>query len=211
MKSGVIVEDHPAAQRWLTEALQAAFPAISIRLAASVEDALALLTDGLPEIALVDLNLPDGSGIEVISRLNTLAPKTITVVATIYDDDDHIFPALRAGAKGYILKEQRKEEISRMLQGIAQGEPPLSPAISQRLISYFSHHGQEQVSQTRLTERERQVLRLIAQGQNLLAVAEKLGVTRNTVATQVKSIYRKLDISSRAEAALIAAKLGLSC
>jgi DNA-binding NarL/FixJ family response regulator len=211
MNSGYIVEDHESAQQWLSEALQQAMPSIRIQLAATIAEAHGLLDSAYPEIALVDLNLPDGSGIEVIERINRESPETTIVVTTIYDDDAHLFPALRAGANGYILKEQRKEEISKILQGITRGEAPLSPTISQRLISYFAANnvviGGTEVSS--LSEREKQVLSLIARGDSLQRVAESLGVTRNTIATQVKSIYRKLNISSRAEAALAASRMGV--
>ena len=211
MKSSYIVEDHPSAQRWLTEAVEAAYPGVSVATADTVESAHRLLDRGGPDIALVDLNLPDGSGIEIIARISRDFPQAVTVVATIYDDDDHLFPALRAGAKGYILKEQRKEEISALLQGIARGSPPLSPAISQRMIEYFSglEREKEEAVDNPLSEREQQVLALIAHGLNLHTVAEQLGVTRNTIATQVKSIYSKLNISTRAEAAIAATRLGL--
>jgi DNA-binding NarL/FixJ family response regulator len=211
MHSGYIVEDHASAQKWLAAALQNAFPGISMQLASTMEEAHELLNSGYPEIALVDLNLPDGSGIEVIERLNRESPATITVVTTIYDDDEHLFPALRAGARGYILKEQRKEEISRLLRGIINGEPPLSPSISQRMIRYFA--GNEVMmpmpGTSLLSEREREVLSQIALGLSLKDVAAKLGVTHNTIATQVKSIYSKLNISSRAEAALAASRMGI--
>ena len=209
--SGVIVEDHASAQQWLSEALKNAFPGIGVQLVATVEEAHNLLNKGYPDIALIDLNLPDGSGIEIIERINRDSPGTATVVTTIYDDDEHLFPALRAGARGYILKEQRKDEISRLLQGIVKGEPPLSPAISQRMLSYFatSTAHMSVKKENPLTEREQQVLSLIAKGQSLNVAATELGVTRNTVATQVKSIYSKLNISSRAEAAIAAAKMGV--
>lgn len=209
MHSGYILEDHHSAQKWLSEALDAAFPGIKTDIAATLEEAHQLLDERKPGIALVDLNLPDGSGIEFIERLRNESPETIAIVATIYDDDDHLFPALRAGAKGYILKEQRKEEISRLLQGITRGEAPLSPAISQRLLNYFSEPPSSQPIVDGLTEREKEVLSLIAHGRSLNEAAEKLGVTRNTVASQVKSIYSKLNISSRAEAAIAASKMGM--
>lgn len=209
MHSGYIIEDHTSAQQWLNEALSSAFPTIKASIAATLEEAHLLLDKAKPEIALVDLNLPDGSGIEFIERIRNESPETITIVTTIYDDDDHLFPALRAGAQGYILKEQRKEEISRLLQGIARGEPALSPAISQRMLNYFSDISVPPPAFDGLTEREKQVLALIARGQSLNEAAEQLGVTRNTVASQVKSIYSKLNISSRAEAAIAASKMGM--
>lgn len=210
MNSGLILEDHLSAQKWLTEALEASFPSIELTLADTVKEADALLDKSYPDVALIDLNLPDGSGISVIERISRESPATVSVVTTIYDDDDHLFPALRAGARGYILKEQRKEEITRLLQGIVKGQPPLSPAISQRLLSYFSQSSAEHDDASILTEREKEVLGIIAQGKSLKEAALMLGVTRNTVATQVKSIYSKLNISSRAEAAIAASRMGMT-
>lgn len=204
-----LVEDHPHAQRWLWDALEQAFPGISVEVAADCAQGHALLDKQNPDIALIDLNLPDGNGIELIARIRTESPKTVVVVTTIYDDDEHLFPALEAGAKGYILKEQKTEEIARLLQGILRGEPPLSPVIAQRLISYFSKDKTKQGDKALLTEREREVLAIIATGKSLSEAAKLLGVTRNTVASQVKSIYSKLNISSRAEAAIAAARMGL--
>jgi DNA-binding NarL/FixJ family response regulator len=213
MKTGLIIEDHQSAQQWLRDALAAAFPGIAISLASSLAEANARLDAAFPEIALVDLNLPDGNGVDLIARINTESPNTATIVTTIYDDDDHLFPALRAGANGYILKEQRKEEICRLLQGIVSGEPPLSPGISQRMLNYFasidSPPEMEQEQVHILTQRERKVLSVIAQGHSLKEASKLLGVSHNTVATQVKSIYSKLNISSRAEAALAASKMGI--
>ncbi len=211
MNNGYIIEDHVAAQQWLQEALEMAFPGIAIATVGTVAEAHALLDDATPDIALVDLNLPDGSGLEIIQRISTDSPHTATVVTTIYDDDHYLFPALRAGARGYILKEQRKEEISGLLQGIVKGEPPISPQISQRMLNYFSAMSEplplERASS--LTDREREVLSIIARGCSLAEAASQLGVTRNTIATQVKSIYNKLNISSRAEAALAATQMGI--
>jgi len=211
MNSGYIIEDHTLAQEWLRESLEDAFPGINTSVASTIEEANALLDEGFPEIALVDLNLPDGSGIEIITRINFESPNTSTIVATIYDDDDHLFPALRAGAKGYILKEQRKEEISLLLQGIMNGEPPLSPGISHRLLNYFSsmNSPRQVVKDHGLTNRELEVLSVIAQGHSLNEVASILDVSRNTTATHVKNIYSKLNITSRAEAALAASAMGI--
>lgn len=212
MKSGLIIEDHVSAQQWLTESLQNAFPGIVTNVAATLAEAHAILnTAGYPDIALVDLNLPDGNGVELISRLNIESQQTACIVTTIYDDDDHLFPALRAGANGYILKEQRREEIGRLLQGIINGEPPLSPGISQRMLKYFASLDAPKTVESCqiLTQRERKVLSVIGQGHSLREAASLLHVSHNTVATQVKSIYSKLKISSRAEAALAASRMGI--
>lgn len=208
MNNALIIEDVSDAQVWLGDALQNAYPGIQIQIASSLTEALALIDSELFDIALVDLNLPDGSGIDAIHRLKALKPNTITVVVTIYDDDNHLFPALQAGAQGYLLKDQSKHQISRSLKGVANGEPPLSPAIARRLLNYFGQ-STEIDEDVKLTPREQEVLVLIAKGTKLADVAEMLSISYHTVAGYVKEIYRKLNVSSRAEAALEASRLGL--
>ena len=164
------------------------------------------------DLALCDLGLPDGDGTEVVARLRELQPEALSVVVTIHDDDEHLFPALQAGAYGYILKEQPRELITEQLQRIAQGEPPLSPSIARKLIKYFASMAKPQTDNlpvVSLTEREREVLLRVAKGYTLPEIGVQLGLSRHTIADYVKQIYRKLNVSSRAEAALEAQRLGL--
>lgn len=207
MKTGLIIEDVPDAQLWLGDALRDAIDGLDIRCAATLKQALEVCAQQRFDIALVDLNLPDGSGVDAIRRIKRQFPETLCIVVTIYDDDTHLFPALQAGAQGYLLKDQSKQQITRRLKGIAEGEPPLSPAIARRLLGHFGDHSLP--GEGNLTAREREVLSLIAKGIKLAEVAGMLEISRHTVAGYVKEIYRKLDISSRAEATLEAARLGL--
>lgn len=207
MKHGLIVEDLPASATWLAEALQTAFPDIQARTVGTLNDAQVAVAEQLPDIALVDLGLPDGSGTDLIRSLAALAPRCTTIVSTVYADDRHLFPALRAGASGYLLKDQPREAVIRALQGIAAGEPPLSPKIAKRLLQMFA--SQPVTADNPLTDRETEVLTLVAKGYRLPDLASQLGVSRHTVASHIKAIYRKLNISSRAEATLEAARLGL--
>jgi len=211
MLKGLVVEDLPAPALWLAAVLQEAFPGITVDRAASLAEARATLKQRLPDIALVDLGLPDGSGTDLIRELATAHSECQIVVTTIYADDRHLFPALRAGATGYLLKDQPKEKVIASLRGIANGEPPLSPVIAQRLLRIFGgpQGGVAESDAPRLSNRERETLILIAKGYKLAEVSLQLGVTRNTAAGFIKSIYRKLNISSRAEATLEAARLGL--
>lgn len=212
MKHGIIIEDLPPAQEWLRDVVLTAYPEINLHLGQSVQDGLSLIAAHAPDLALIDLNLPDGSGIEIIQAITAKHPQTYTIVSTIYDDDQHLFPALRAGARGYLLKEQRKDQLVKLLKGIVNGEPPLSPSISQRLLQYFSPASPEVINRSEaisLTRREQEVLSIIAKGHNLNDAAELLAVSRNTVATHVKNIYSKLNISSRAEAAQMASQMGI--
>jgi DNA-binding NarL/FixJ family response regulator len=130
------------------------------------------------------------------------------VVATIYDDDQHVFPALRAGAHGYVLKEQSREVLARLLTGIVSGEPPLSPSIARKMLRFFNPAPTPD-DEAGLSPREEEVLRLIAKGYTLAAVGDLLKISRHTVAGYVKALYRKLNVTSRAEATLEAARRGI--
>jgi DNA-binding NarL/FixJ family response regulator len=143
-----------------------------------------------------------------------MQPDAQSVVVTIHDDDEHLFPALQAGAFGYILKEQARELITEQLQRISQGEPPLSPSIARRVMAYFSAKAKPQsqanaMPSVNLTDRESEVLLRVAKGYTLPEIGVQLGLSRHTIADYVKQIYRKLNVSSRAEAALEAQRLGL--
>ncbi|MDE2148277.1 MAG: response regulator transcription factor [Gammaproteobacteria bacterium] len=208
MNRGLVVEDLESSVAWLSRALQGAFPGIEVRTAGTLAEAGRLLGEFTPEIALVDLGLPDGSGVDLIARAGRECANCCCIVTTIYADDAHLFPALRAGAGGYLLKDQPVERVIEQLQAIDRGEPPLSPAIAQRLLRVFAPETAEN-DDARLTPRERETLVLIAKGYRLPEVSANLGVTRNTAAGLIKSIYRKLKVSSRAEAALEAARMGL--
>lgn len=154
--------------------------------------------------------MPDGSGIDLVREISQNSPDTYCVIATIYDDDDHLFAALQAGAQGYLLKEQPKGELLKRLQGILLGEPPLSPAVARRVLRHFQKEVQNNPKQsTKLSNRETEVLTLIAKGLNRTDIAELLGITSNTAAGYIKTIYQKLNISSRAEATLEASRMGL--
>ncbi|QDX82316.1 DNA-binding response regulator [Denitratisoma sp. DHT3] len=208
MQHGFILEDLPESQVWLRQALSSSFPGIAIVVAETLQEAGSLLRNGpAPDIALIDLGLPDGSGVEIIELTQRLSPPTLCIVTSIYDDDGHVFPALRAGAQGYLLKDQPIDSIVQALQGIAAGEPPLSPAIARRMLTFFNRASV--ASTSALTVRETEVLRFIAKGMTQAETARLLGISQHTVSGYVKDLYRKLNVSSRAEAALLARDMGL--
>ncbi|MBW8310992.1 MAG: response regulator transcription factor, partial [Rhizobium sp.] len=164
-----------------------------------------------PDLGVVDRGLPDGSGVDLIRELAQRHPACTRVVTTLFGDDAHVFPALRAGAHGYLLKDQPADRLGAALDGIRRGEPPLSPAIAQRLLRAFGA-APEPVPPSGgepLTAREREVLVLVSKGCRLPELADRLQISRHTVSDHLKNIYRKLDINSRAEAALEAVRLGL--
>lgn len=210
----LLLEDLPEIRSWLRSLVLMVFPGAQVSEAARVHDALELVSALRFDIALIDLGLPDGSGVQVVERLREQQPEAQSVVVTIHDDDEHLFPALQAGAFGYILKEQPREMITEQLHRISQGEPPLSPAIARRVMAHFSVKRKPQVpsemlQQVALTDRETEVLLRVAKGYTLPEIGVQLGLSRHTIADYVKQIYRKLNVSSRAEAALEAQRLGL--
>lgn len=210
-RSALILDDLPACIAWLHQALERAFPGIAIATAASLAEARSRIAElATLDLALVDLGLPDGDGTTLIPRIRQQRPDVVTVVTTVFDDDAHLFPALSAGAAGYLLKDEAVDALAQRLRGIVEGQPPLSPSIARRLLRHFQPLPAPTVALVQsLTPRESEVLRLIAKGYSVPEAAELLGLTRNTVAGYVKDIYRKLDVGSRAEATLEASRRGL--
>lgn len=204
----LVVDDLAEARQWLVTALQTAFPGIEVETAASLSEAFAKI-DPPPPLALIDLGLPDGNGTQLIEALRARGANTLCIVSTVFDDDAHLFPALRAGAQGYVLKDGDRHTLAGMLLGIAAGQPPLSPSIARRLLRHFQPIQTAQQEEATLTARETDVLRLTAKGLTLQGVADALDISRHTVSGYLKDIYRKLSVSTRAEATLEAARRGL--
>ena len=210
MKSALIVEDHEPSQRFFSEIVEATFPGISVDTVATLEDAeRRIVANSYYNLALVDLSLPDGSGVDLISIISEQCPETYCLVITIFDDDRHILAAIKAGARGYVLKDQSREDLINRFKGIAKGEPPVSPTVLRRLFRYLRTDNPRGETQTRLTAREQEVLTLMAKGLSRKEIAVALTMRDNTAAGHIKSIYKKLNVSSRAEATLEAVRFGL--
>jgi len=206
----LIVEDISEAMTSLIRIVQSAFPEARLETARSVKEARFLITQRPWSMALVDIGLPDGSGLDLVRLFSDLAPETVCVVSTVLGDDGHIVAALSAGAQGYILKGQPEPVLLRQLMQIQHGVPPLSPTIARRIMEHFQRTGPVDTESNGLTGRELEVLSLLAKGLRNADVAVALELAESTIATHIKSIYRKLGISSRAEAALHATRLGLA-
>ena len=205
----LIVEDHDDTRHWWEEHISEAFPKARAMGAATIGEAQALLEKEEFSLALVDINLPDGSGIDLVREMGQTHPDVYCVISTIFDDDEHLFSALRAGAQGYLIKEQPWDQQIQQLKAVLHGQPPLSPGIARRILTHFSRRNGGQESTEALTDRERDVLQLIAKGYSRPEVAKMLGLTQNTVASYTKVIYQKLNISRRAEAVIEGIRLGL--
>lgn len=207
MHSILIVDDHSYARSLLREIVQSIFEHAIIEEAATISHAKQIIKKRSFNLALVDISLPDGNGVDLVKDIINSNAETYIVMATIYDDDQHLFDSLRAGASGYLLKDLSKEELKNQISGILQGRPPLSSSIARRLLSYFKQSTHSAKHQ--LTPRETEVLRLIGKGFSRLEVANELTISVNTAAEHIQNIYQKLNINTRAEAALEACRLGL--
>ena len=208
IESILILEDTPETLRWLIDVTNGAYPAAQVTTAANLSDAKTAVHDQVFDLAIVDLGLPDGSGIDLIDLIREKQQSTFIVVATIYDDDKHLFQALRAGANGYILKDDDRDSIGSYLAGIEKSQTPFSPKSMDQMLNHFHQQGEAR-RESNLTKREEEVLILIAKGYNAAATASMLNITENTAKGYIKDIYAKLGVTSRAEATAYAIKRNL--
>ena len=205
--AALIVEDIDSTLKWLEQTLLVAFPEIEINMATSCAEAVHSLEHCTFDLVLLDLGLPDGSGLDLIAPLRaSQGDQCNIVITTIFDDDKHLVKALQQGANGYLLKDDDTEAFVKQLQGLLQDRPPVSTRSLSRLLNKMQPDSSPGVE---LTTREQDVLQLVAKGFSVAESAGMLGLTTNTVKSYLKTIYTKLDIGSRAEATAEAIRRGL--
>jgi DNA-binding NarL/FixJ family response regulator len=176
----------------------------------SAESALAKLSPEKPVIVLVDINLPGQTGIECVRRLKPVMKDTQFVMLTVYEDTDHIFNALKAGASGYLLKRTPREELIAALRLVHEGGSPMTSYIARKVVQSFYQTAPAATPQTEgLSPREREVLELLARGYFYKEITEALGISISTVNTHVRRIYEKLHVHSRAQAVAKLAELSV--
>ena len=195
----VVIEDDPSVRQMLTEWISRAPGFRCVSQHETAASALADLPSAKPAIALVDINLPDLSGIECVRRLKPVLPDTQFLMLTVYEDSDHIFKALEAGAIGYLLKPTPCDKLIAALQQIRQGGAPMTGYIARKVVQSFQIPRTEKAVAT-LSARERDVLALLAKGYFYKEIADTMGVKISSVNTFVMRIYEKLHVHSRAQA-----------
>lgn len=205
----LIVEDIAQSRAFLVGILNGLFPDAELFEAADMRSGLSLCDRWQFDLALVDLQLPDGEGYTVLRKLGQTQTGVTAIVTTAMGSDSAIVAALSAGADGYLLKSDPPDLIASHLRQIPGGVPPLSPAIARRVMDHFRTTGPSFDDGGDLTPREAEVLSLVGKGLRVSDVASALDLAPSTVSSHIKAIYRKLNISSRAEAAFQAARLGL--
>lgn len=178
--------------------------------AASGAEAAALAEKLQPDIVLMDIQMPGLNGIEATRRIVGTSPHIGVIVVTMFEDDDSVFAAMRAGARGYVLKGADQEEMLRTIHAVARGEALFGPAIAARLASFFSAPRHATVPAfPELTDREREVLRLLAQGHTNQEIAAKLVISNKTVRNHLSNIFSKLQVADRVQAIIRARDAGL--
>ena len=202
----LIVDDHPIVRDGLAAVLQDEADLEVVGAAATAEEALQLVERQPVDVALLDLELPGMSGIEALARLARHAPSVRAIVFTAYDTDERVFGAIRAGAAGYLLKGAPSAEIAQAVRDVHAGGSHLEPRVAARVLRQV---GGPRRPGTTLSERERQVLRLVADGAPNKEVARVLGITERTAKFHVTSIMNKLGADNRAQAAALAVQRGL--
>ncbi|MFI9814647.1 response regulator [Saccharothrix variisporea] len=210
MLRALLVDDHPLFRYGLAAALTAASDVELVGEASGGEMAVELAGTLKPDVVVMDLNMPDLGGVEATRRIVARDPSVRVLVLTMFDDDESVFAAMRAGALGYLLKAAKPQQIVRAVRAVAEGEAIFSPGIAVRLLAYFGTGGRAKPEAfPELTTREREVLRLMADGRGNAAIARVLVLSPKTVRNHVSNILRKLHVADRAQAVSRAKEAGL--
>jgi NarL family two-component system response regulator LiaR len=206
----LVVDDHAIVRKGIC-ALLATEPGIAVVGEAQNGREAVSETEGLaPDVILMDLVMPEMDGLEAIERIRANQPEARILVLTSFADDDKVFPAIRAGAVGYLLKDSGPDQLVEAIHQAHRGESCLHPAIARRLLLEISDASERSTEADSLTAREIEVLKLVARGQTNREISERLAISEATVRTHVSSILAKLKLSSRTQAALYALREGLT-
>lgn len=207
----LIVDDHPLIRSGLRALLASAEDMQVVGEAGTGEEAMSQSASLQPDVIAMDLHMPGMGGIEATRKILQSNPQTHILVLTLFEDDDSLFAALRAGARGYVLKEANEVEVLRAIRAVNSGEAIFSATIAQRLIDFFASQGQPAPPTPfpELTDREREILTWIARGSNNTEIAQGLGIGLKTVRNYISSIFNKLQVADRAQAIVRAREAGI--
>jgi DNA-binding NarL/FixJ family response regulator len=206
----VVADDHPIVRAGLS-ALLGSLPDMEVvGVAADGREAVREVVTTHPDVALLDLRMPELDGIAATRELARVAPDVAVLVLTMYDDDDSVFAAMKAGARGYLVKGVEQDDIARAIRSVAAGEAIFGPGVAQRVLAFLNAPPAEvDVPFPELTPREHEILDHLAAGLNNAAIGQRIGVAQKTVANNVSAIFTKLQVADRAQAIVRARDAGL--
>jgi len=207
----VLVDDHPVFRHGLRALLGAIDGVEVVAEGADGAEAIRLVDEWSPEVVGMDLNMPGITGVEATRRIVSAAPATGVLVLTMFEDDESVFAAMRAGARGYLVKGADSPDVVRAITAVAGGEAIFGPSVAQRVLGYLTRPltAQDEVVFPELTSREREVLTLLAAGRSNNQIAQALSLSSKTVRNNVSSIFSKLQVADRSEAIVRARRAGM--
>jgi DNA-binding NarL/FixJ family response regulator len=204
-----IVEDQRQTREGLAALLSGTDGFRVIGSFSAMEEALRRLQGGWPDVVLLDIRLPGMSGIDGVRRLRELQPALPVLMLTVYGDDDHVFEAICAGASGYLLKDTPPARLLDSIREVVGGGAPMSPEIARKVVETFQRVTPPKESELRLSPREAQILKLLAEGHSYKTAARELAISLDTIRFHVRNIYEKLHVHSKSEAVVKALRSGL--
>jgi DNA-binding NarL/FixJ family response regulator len=206
----VLADDHAVVRKGIREFLDSADDIKVVAEAGDGDRAVELVAKHRPDVAVLDIQMPGSSGIEATRQIKAEYPEVMVLILTAYDDDPYVFALLQAGASGYVLKTASSQELVQAVRAVAVGESALDPGVAQKVVQQLARGrppGGEHLVEA-LTERELQILELVAKGMTNKGIGQQLGISDRTVQGHLANIYGKLNVSSRTEAVTEALKQG---
>ena len=208
----LLADDHTVLRQGITQVLESQPDMHVVAQASDGAEAVELARKHQPNVALIDIKMPELDGLETTRQINAELPEVGIIILTMYKRDDYIFEAIKGGASGYLLKEVEMEELLSAVRSVAAGEAALDPAIAARVLTEFrTPTTQEETSsaESELAKRDVEILRLVAQGLTNQEIADRIAVTEKTVRNRLWNVYKQLHLKNRTEAALYAVREGL--
>jgi len=202
MTTVAIVEDHKVLRESLKKLIAGNPDYSCLGACSSAEEALEQIPLWKPEVVVMDIHLPKMSGIECTRRLKELCPECSVLILTVYEDNESIFDALRAGARGYLLKRCVSDQILRAIQDVKEGGGPMTSQVARRVVESFGESIREKSEESTISARERDILTQLTKGYANKEIADKMSLSVSTVRTHLRHIYEKLHVRSRTEAAM---------
>lgn len=206
----VVVDDHTLFRKGVRAMISTVAGVEVVAEASDGETAVHLVMESDPGLVLMDLQMPGGSGLKAISQIIARRPDTNILVVTMFEDDDSVFAAMRAGARGYVLKDMDADDFAHAIVTVGRGDAIFSRSIAARMMTFFSERRSTVLPFPNLTDSERAVLTLMARGANNNAIAKELSLAAKTVRNYITSIFRKLAVADRSEAIVRAREAGLN-
>lgn len=205
----LIVDDHPVVREGIGAMLKRESDFKIVGEAANGQEAIDKARELSPDVILMDLRMPEVDGVEAITRIKADMPDIKFIILTTYSDDEYIFRGIAAGARAYLLKDAPREELFKAIRAVSRGESMIQPVVASRVLDKLAELSRKAPASETLSDREVEVLRLMAKGVSNKDIADQLSITQSTVKTHITSIFQKLDVTTRTEAVTTALKKGI--